>query len=39
MIAGRKDGKHVFYSLADPRIRVFINTMHQLFCRADATCA
>ena len=32
LVAGRKDGKHVFYSLADPRIRIFIATMHRLFC-------
>ncbi|MGE8941964.1 ArsR/SmtB family transcription factor [Leptospira interrogans] len=32
LIEGRKEGKHVFYQLADPRIQIFIATMHQLFC-------
>ncbi|MBN9062775.1 MAG: winged helix-turn-helix transcriptional regulator [Rhizobiales bacterium] len=36
LIAGRKDGKQVFYSLADARVSVFIRTMHQLFCEAGA---
>jgi DNA-binding transcriptional ArsR family regulator len=33
LISGRKDGKQVFYSLADPRIEIFIGTMHRLFCQ------
>ncbi|MBD0414315.1 ArsR/SmtB family transcription factor [Oryzicola mucosus] len=33
LIVGRKDGKQVFYRLADPRITVFISTMHRLFCQ------
>ncbi|MCR4266216.1 helix-turn-helix transcriptional regulator [Nitratireductor sp. ZSWI3] len=37
LIAGRKEGKQVFYRLADPRIRLFISTMHRLFCGQDAT--
>lgn len=32
LIAGRKDGKHVFYRLADPRVRALVETMHRLFC-------
>lgn len=32
LIVGRKDGKQVFYRLADPRIEVFVATMHRLFC-------
>lgn len=39
LIVGRKDGKQVFYSLADPRIEVFIATMHQLFCKPASTSA
>jgi DNA-binding transcriptional ArsR family regulator len=35
LIAGRKDGKHVFYRLADPRVRGLVETMHQLFCDPD----
>lgn len=33
LIAGRKEGKQVFYRLADPRIETFIQTMHRLFCK------
>ncbi|MCW5720128.1 MAG: winged helix-turn-helix transcriptional regulator [Devosia sp.] len=33
LIVGRKDGKQVYYRLADPRIESFIHTMHQLFCQ------
>lgn len=32
LIVGRKDGKQVFYQLADDRVATFIHTMHQLFC-------
>lgn len=32
LIAARKEGKTVHYRLADPRVRRFINTMHELFC-------
>jgi len=32
LIVGRKEGKQVYYRLADPRIRTFIATMHHLFC-------
>ncbi|WP_374832430.1 ArsR/SmtB family transcription factor [Paenochrobactrum pullorum] len=34
LIEGRKEGKQVFYRLADPRIETFIQTMHGLFCKA-----
>lgn len=33
LIAGRKEGKQVFYRLADPRIKTFVRTMHALFCK------
>lgn len=33
LIEGRKDGKQVFYRLADPRVVTFITTMHRLFCK------
>lgn len=33
LIAGRKEGKQVFYRLADPRVETFITTMHALFCK------
>ncbi|GLQ55116.1 ArsR/SmtB family transcription factor [Devosia nitrariae] len=32
MITGRKDGKAVFYSLADPKVKAIIGTMYDLFC-------
>jgi DNA-binding transcriptional ArsR family regulator len=32
LITGRKEGKQVFYRLADPRVESFITTMHALFC-------
>ncbi|WP_439271538.1 ArsR/SmtB family transcription factor [Pseudochrobactrum sp. HB0163] len=31
-VSTRKEGKAVFYSLADGRVSIFIRTMHQLFC-------
>ncbi len=35
LISARKEGKAVFYSLADERVKIFIATMHQLFCAPD----
>jgi len=35
LVEGRKEGKHVYYQLADPRVQIFISTMHQLFCETD----
>lgn len=32
LISARKEGKAVFYTLADERVKIFIATMHQLFC-------
>lgn len=37
LISGRKEGKQVFYRLADPRVQTFITTMHQLFCKPQPT--
>lgn len=37
LVAGRKEGKQVFYRLADPRVETFITTMHALFCAPDAS--
>ncbi|MCD7059355.1 ArsR/SmtB family transcription factor [Pelagibacterium xiamenense] len=36
MIAGRKEGKAVFYSLADPKVKAIIGTMYDLFCGPNA---
>lgn len=32
LISGRKEGKQVFYRLADSRVETFVHTMHRLFC-------
>jgi DNA-binding transcriptional ArsR family regulator len=32
LIVGRKEGKQVFYTLADTRVERFISTMYELFC-------
>lgn len=32
LVASRKEGKQVFYALADDRVKTFIQTMHALFC-------
>ncbi|WP_428033014.1 ArsR/SmtB family transcription factor [Ancylobacter sp.] len=39
LIAGRKEGKQVFYRLADPRVEAFIATLHALFCAPRASAA
>lgn len=33
LISGRKEGKQVFYRLADSRVETFVHTMHRLFCK------
>lgn len=33
LIVGRKEGKQVFYRLADPRVETFTLTLHGLFCK------
>lgn len=33
LIVGRKEGKAMFYRLADPRVEALIATMHRLFCQ------
>ena len=35
LISSRKEGKAVYYRLADPRVERFVQTMHDLFCAAD----
>ena len=32
LVATRKDGKRVYYSVADPRALAVLNTLYQLFC-------
>lgn len=33
LIKARKEAQQVFYSLADPRVKTLIGTLHQLFCQ------
>lgn len=35
LIEGRKEGREVFYRLADPRVRAIMETMHRLFCASE----
>ncbi|HEY0274801.1 MAG TPA: metalloregulator ArsR/SmtB family transcription factor [Paenirhodobacter sp.] len=37
MITGRKEGRHIYYRLADPRVVDFIATLHRLFCAPQDT--
>jgi len=32
LVTNRRDGKAIFYSLADPRARRLLDTLHELFC-------
>ena len=32
LIEGRKEGRQIFYRLADPRVAELISTMHRMFC-------
>ncbi|MFA5581168.1 MAG: metalloregulator ArsR/SmtB family transcription factor [Paracoccaceae bacterium] len=32
LVAGRKEGKQVFYHIADPAVETFIHQIHRLFC-------
>ncbi|MBB3809189.1 ArsR/SmtB family transcription factor [Pseudochelatococcus contaminans] len=32
LIEGRKEGREVFYRLADARVRTIVETLHTLFC-------
>lgn len=33
MIEGRKEGKQMFYRLADPRVCDLVGTLHTIFCK------
>jgi ArsR family transcriptional regulator len=32
LVQGRRDGKTIYYSIGDPKVRMVIETMHALFC-------
>jgi len=38
MIEARRDGKLIFYSIADPRVRVMIEQLYDMFCGPDRRC-
>lgn len=31
LVRGRREGKTIFYSIGDPRVRILIETLHDLF--------
>ena len=33
LVAGRRDGKNIYYSLARPEIREIIDALHRAFCK------
>lgn len=35
LVKGRRDGKTIFYSLGDPKVRLLIETLHALFSEVD----
>lgn len=36
LVSTRRDGKAIFYSIADPHVREMIGVLHKLFCTAEA---
>jgi ArsR family transcriptional regulator len=36
MVDSRREGKAIFYSLADPKVRRLIETLHAMFCAGEA---
>ncbi len=35
LVTTRRDGKHIFYQLADPRVTALLGTLYQLFCNSE----
>jgi DNA-binding transcriptional ArsR family regulator len=35
LVTGRREGKTIYYSLGDPKVRQLIETLHFLFCEQD----
>jgi DNA-binding transcriptional ArsR family regulator len=36
LVAARRDGKAIFYSIADARVASLVSLMYQMFCKPDA---
>lgn len=36
LVTARRDGKAIYYSIADARVRALVRLMYQLFCSPDA---
>lgn len=36
LVKGRRDGKTIYYSIGDPKVRLLIETLNALFCRVGA---
>jgi DNA-binding transcriptional ArsR family regulator len=34
LLASRRDGRLIYYRIADPKVATLISTLHQLFCHA-----
>lgn len=37
LVKSRKEGKHVFYQLADPRVQLMLEQLYQIFCSTKGT--
>jgi DNA-binding transcriptional ArsR family regulator len=35
LVATRRDGQTIFYSLASPKVRVLLETLYQIYCAPD----
>lgn len=35
LVEARRDGKQIFYSIADPRVRQILDVVYDLFCREE----
>ena len=33
VVTTRRDGKHIYYQIADPRLLTLLETLYQLFCK------
>jgi ArsR family transcriptional regulator len=35
VVTTRRDGKRIFYNVADPKVLTLLNTLYQLYCQAE----